>query len=120
MTTAAPWIALACAVLAIALVAWFAWRTWQAWKRVHLTQQAAVALLDVHRDRLDEAIARANEQVGVIADDGEDLAEALSELRADAVHLQWMLRRIPESRDRLRRELLDLVLPTKERERTDA
>ena len=115
MTATAPWVAVGCALAAVVIVAWFAWRTWQAWRRVRLTQQAAVALLDVHRDRLDDAIARVNERVGVIAEGGEEFAASLAELRAGAEHLQWVLRQVPESRDELRRELLDLVLPTRER-----
>jgi hypothetical protein len=109
---AAPWIALAALVLAIALVAATGWQVWQRWKRVRLTQEAAVALVDVHRDRLDAAIALANERTGVVADGGEELAASLAEMRADAAHLRWMLGRVPEERDRLRRELADLVLPT--------
>lgn len=109
----APWIALAAGVLAIAIIAIAGWRMWKHWTRVNLTQQASVALLDVHRDRLDATIAQINDRMGTLADDGEDLAESLAELRADARHLRWMLGRVPAEQDRLRRELLELVLPTR-------
>ncbi|MCW2920940.1 MAG: hypothetical protein JWL76_814 [Thermoleophilia bacterium] len=116
----APFIALGCGVFAIAIIAAFGWQAWQRWKRVSATQDAAVALVDVHRARLDAAIDLANERVGANADGGEALAASLAELRADARHLQWMLERVPAERERLTRELLDLVLPTPAGGREDA
>lgn len=109
---AAPFVALGCGVFAIVVAALFGWQAWQRWQRVSATQDAAVALIDVHQGRLDAAIDLANERVGANADGGEALAELLAELRADAAHLRWMLGRVPEERERLTRELLDLVLPT--------
>lgn len=115
----APFVALACGVLAIVVVALAAWHAWQRWQRVSATQEAAVALLDVHRERLEAAIDLANERVGVNADGGESLAESLAELRADVKHLGWMLGRMPAERERLQRELLHLVLPTTSGARDD-
>ena len=115
----APFVALACGALAIAVIAITGWQAWRRWQRVSLTQQAAVALVDVHRERLEAAIDLANERIGVNADGGEALAESLAELRADAAHLRWMLGRVPEERERLQRELLDLVLPTSTGARDD-
>ena len=111
-----PWIVLVIAVLAGGCSAYMAMSTKRDWDRLQLTQRAAVALLDVHRDRLDAAAARASALTGELADDGEELAAAIAELRADADHLGWMLSRIPDERERLRRELLDLVLPTERRD----
>ncbi len=113
LASAAPWIVLATGIFAIVVVGLTGWQAWRRWKRVSATQEAAVALLDVHRERLEAAIDQANERVGVIADGGEELAESLSELRADALHLRWMLGRVPAERERLRRELVELVLPTR-------
>ncbi len=115
----APWAVVVSAALALAVSSATGWRTWRHWTRVSRTRQAAVALVDVHSDRLDAAIELANERVGTIADDGEQLAEALAELRADVDHLRWMAGRLPEARDDLQRELLDLVLPTQRGERGD-
>lgn len=108
----APFVALACGVLAIVIIAITGRKAWLRWKRVSATQAAAVALIDVHGERLEAAIELANERIGVNADGTEALAESLAELRADAAHLRWMLARVPEERERLQRELLDLVLPT--------
>ncbi len=115
MTTlerSAPYVALGCGVFALVVVGLLGWLAWRRWTRVSQTQGAAVALIDVHRARLEDAIDLANERVGVNADGGEALAQSLAELRADAAHLGWMLRRVPDERERLQRELLDLVLPT--------
>jgi hypothetical protein len=112
LVVAAPWIALAACVFAIALVAWFALRTWRAWRRTRVTQQAATALIDVHMSQLDTALERLDERMGNAADGGEQLADGLGELRADVAHLRWMLGRIPDARERLARELYELVLPT--------
>ncbi len=116
---AAPYVALGCGLFAIVVVAAAAWHAWRRWKIVSATQEAAAALIDVHRERLEAAIDLANERVGTNADGGEALAESLAELRADAKHLGWMLRRVPDERERLQRELLDLVLPTSASERRD-
>jgi hypothetical protein len=109
------WVALGAAVVATAVIAYAGWRTWRTWKAFRVTQEAASALIDVHYTRLDEAIATAGEHAGQFADRGEELADALAELRADAMHLRWMLARIPEERERLERELLEIILPTRER-----
>lgn len=112
MVQAAPFVALACGVIAIVVIAISGWQAWQRWRRVRLTQQAAVALLDVHQERLESAIDLANERIGVNADGGDELAESLAELRADARHLRWMLAQVPDASERLQRELFDLLLPT--------
>ena len=115
----APFVALASGATALVVVGLTGLRAWRRWKQVSRTQEAAVALLDVHRERLDAAIELANERVGGVADGGEELAESLAELRADAKHLGWVVGRIPEERERLQRELLDLVLPTSTGRRDD-
>lgn len=108
----APFVALACGALAIAVIGITAWLAWHRWRRVRATHEAAVALLDVHGERLESAIVLANERIGVNADSGDALAQSLAELRADARHLRWMLGRVPEERERLQRELIELLLPT--------
>ncbi|MCW2927170.1 MAG: hypothetical protein JWM86_1138 [Thermoleophilia bacterium] len=115
----APWVAIAAAVVACAVVGWLAHGAWAAWKRVELTSSVANDLLATHGERLDASAARASEQVGVLADGGEVLAEELAELRRDVGHLRWMLRQIPETRERLQRHLIDLVLPTRDRKARD-
>ena len=112
LTELAPWIALAAGVVSTIASGVFAWRAWRVYTSVEQTRQAAVALVDVHRDRLEDAIVRAGDHAGALADGGEDLAEAIAGLRGDVDHLRWLLTRIPEERARLKRELLDLVLPT--------
>jgi hypothetical protein len=119
LITAAPWIALATGVLAIALLVVAGLRTWRTWRRARVTQEAAAALMDVHMSTLDESIRQLDGHAGAFADDGERLAEALAELRADVAHLRWMLGRIPAERERLVRELYELVLPTGGGERAE-
>lgn len=97
------------ALLVVAIPARGAWRSW---RRARITQQAASALLDAHATRLDDTLRAFDERTGALADDGEQLAEALAELRADASRLRWMLGSVGEERDRLGRELYELVLPT--------
>ncbi len=115
----APVVALACGAFAIVVIATAGWHAWRRWRRVRLTQQAAVALLDVHQERLEAAIDLANERIGVNADGGDALAESLAELRADARHLRWMLGKVPDASERLQRELFDLILPTPPADRAD-
>jgi Flp pilus assembly protein TadB len=112
LVDASPWIAIVAGVLAAALVAWSGLRTWRSWRRTRVTQQAARALVDLHVSQLDAAIGKLDAHMGALADGGEELADALGELRADVAHLRWLLEQIPEGRERLARELYELVLPT--------
>lgn len=116
----AGWIALGSAVAAALVASVLAWRAWQQWRRVRVVQRAASALVGMHLDRLDDAIEIAGRRAGTMADGGEELAESLAELRADALHLKWLVSRVPDERDRLRRAIGDLVLPTDPRRRTEA
>ncbi|MCB0877598.1 MAG: hypothetical protein KDC46_01265 [Thermoleophilia bacterium] len=109
---AAGWIALGCGIGALLVLAYMGWRTRQDWRRVRLTQQAAVALVDVHADRVLASIDEANERVGRVADDGEQLAESLAQLRGDVSRLKWLLEQVPQERARLKRAIGDLLLPT--------
>lgn len=108
----APWIALVTCAAVVTTVGAVAWRTWRLWRRARVTQQAASALLAVHRDRLDASIAALSDGAARFADDGEELATALAELREDVEQLRSMLARIPEERERLVQELGELVLPS--------
>jgi hypothetical protein len=117
--SAPAWLAVGCGVGAVLLVAYAGWRTWQAWRRLDLTRDAASALVEVHRARLDASIMSASDRVGTMADGGERLADALGELRADATHLTWMLKRVPDERARLRDALLELVLPSRSKVPSD-
>jgi hypothetical protein len=110
-------IALLCAAAAITVTAAMGWLTWKRWQRLSLVRRAAQSLIDVHAARLDEAVALASEQVGTLADDGEQLAVSLEQLRADVDHARWLLDRIPTERDRFMHELGELLLPTAQRER---
>lgn len=105
-------LALGVGVAALLVVAIPARGAWRSWRRARITQQAASALLDAHASRLDETLRAFDERTGALADDGEQLADALAELRADASHLRWVLGSVGEQRDRLGRELYELVLPT--------
>lgn len=112
LVDAAPWVALGAVALALVVSGWQGWRAWQAWQRTNRTRQAATALLDVHQERLDEAVRRAEAQMGALSQGGEALAESLAGLRADVTQLRWLLGQVPEQRERLRRELIDTLLPT--------
>lgn len=116
----APWLALVTGVFAITAAASGGWRAWRSWRRTRVTQEAAIALMDVHQARLEATLSQLDELVGTCADGGDRLADSLAELRADAQHLRWVLARIPAERERLGRELLDLVLPTAARDRPAA
>jgi hypothetical protein len=109
----AAWCAFGAGIAALVLVAYAGWRTWQAWTRLSFTREAASALVELHQARLDTSLMTASDHIGTMADGGEQLADALGELRADATHLAWMLKRVPEERARLREELLELVLPSR-------
>lgn len=108
----APWLALAVGTIALAVAGIGGWRIWRTYRRVRQTRTAAVALIDVHRARLDAAIDLAGRGAGGLADGGEQLASSIADLRSDVDHLRWMLTRVPDARARLRREILDTVLPT--------
>lgn len=109
---AAPWIALATFAGFVAATAWLGWRAWRSFTSVRDVNAVAMQLLDVHQQRLDATITEAGRRAGGLADEGEELANLISELRADVTQLRWLLDRIPEERARLRRELLETVLPT--------
>lgn len=108
----APWAAAAALVASTVLVAVAATRAWRAWRRFSAVSDAARALLDVHRARLDATAESIGRSAGVLAADGEELAELVAALRADLDHLRWLLDRIPSERAQLRQVLLDFLLPT--------
>ncbi|MCW2950544.1 MAG: hypothetical protein JWN41_1557 [Thermoleophilia bacterium] len=110
-------VAAAAGVLATTVVAWFGIRAWQSWRSFRRTKFAADALLDAHRDHLDATVVTAASSVARVGGHGGELADALVELHESQKHLTWMLRKVPDERDRLRRELLDIVLPTAASER---
>ena len=112
LVTAAPWIALTMGVVALVVICSMGWRAWRMYSRVHMTSSAAAQLLGVHRDRLDDTLVITNEGSGVLADDAELLAASVAALRSDIDQLGWLLEQIPIERARLRRELLDMLLPT--------
>lgn len=116
---AAPWVALGAAVFAAVLVGTVGLRTWRHWRRTRVTQQAAVALLAVHQERLETTIERVSDAAARVADGGDELAEELAELRADAAHLRWMFGQIPQAREQLTRELAELVLHSGGRQGAD-
>lgn len=116
LTDASPVIASGTGVAALAIVAARALPTWRTWRRVAQTRAAAAALLEVHQARIEEAIDEAGRRTGALADRGEALAGTLATLRQDAAHLRWLLGRVPAERASLARQLLELVLPTRERE----
>lgn len=119
MSEIAPWVALVAFLMALAAVGWLAYGAWRAWERVELTSSVASELLATHGERLDASAASASDQMGVLADGGELLASEIAELRRDVGHLRWMLRQVPEAKDRLRRNVLDLLLPTRDAQPTD-
>lgn len=85
---------------------------WRAWRRVSRTRDAASALLAIHQDRLDASIVTAGSHVARLGEHGDELAASITQLRDGTAHLGWMLRRVPDGRDQLRHELLQLLLPT--------
>lgn len=117
MDPVAPmWIAIVLGVVAVVVAAWTTFGAVRAWRDARLTFDAAGALLDAHQAKLDATIHATGDRAGQLADDGEELSTALAELSADTRHLRGMLARIPEASDALRREFLDLLLPTKARD----
>lgn len=116
MLDGAAYLALACALVALATAAIMGWRTWRRWQRLALVRDAATSLIDVHLGRLDEAAVLASEHTGRLADHGEQLATSIHELQSDVEHARWLLKRIPSERDRLRYELGELLLPTNDRD----
>lgn len=108
----APWIALLAGLAAVAVATVTGVRAWRAWRRTRITRAAAVALLDVHRARLEACLDELGRRTGDVAVGGEELAECIARLRGEIRHLQWLLARIPQERERLSRELFDLLLPT--------
>lgn len=110
------WIAVSLGVVAVTVAAWTTFGALRAWRDVRLTMDAAGALLDAHQAKLDATIHATGTRAGELADHGEELTSALAELSADTRHMRDMLARIPDASDELRREVLDLLLPTKARD----
>jgi hypothetical protein len=108
----AGWIALAAAAVAVVLLAVFGTIAWRAYARFSRTQEAAEALIDVHTARLEATVVTAGSQMARVTDHGAELTESIADLRANGEHLVWMLRKVPEERDRLKRELLEIILPS--------
>jgi hypothetical protein len=110
--TVTAWVAAAVGGVAIAMVAVIALAlTWQ-WRATRRTQDAAQALMDVHRARLDQSLDAVAQQADAIGERGADLARSVEGLRGDVAHLSWLFGRIPAARDSIREALLDIVLPT--------
>lgn len=116
---AAPWLAAATGIAAATVIAWTGWHAWRRWRELRIVHHAAVALVDVHAERLEASVQEASRATGVLAEDGEQVAEALAELRADVAHLRWMASRVGDERELLVRELVDAVLPTRPSGRDD-
>lgn len=116
----APWVALACAVGAGAAAAWTGWAAWRRWRELQVVRRAARALVDVHAERLEASVQQASEATGQLAEGGDQLAEALAQLRGDVEHLRWLAARVGDERERLLRELADIVLPSGRPGRDDA
>ncbi|MCZ4497433.1 MAG: hypothetical protein JWM25_2018 [Thermoleophilia bacterium] len=110
------WIAIVLGVIAVAAGAWTTYGAVRAWRDVQLTYDAAGALLDAHQAKLDATIHATGDRAGQLADRGEELSSVLAELSADTRHLRSMLARIPDAREALQREFIDLLLPTKARD----
>lgn len=108
----APWIALGAGVALLLVLAWSGLRAWRAWTRTRDTKDAATALVDLHVDRVEQTLDRITAHAAETGECGAELGAAVDELRAEVDHLRWLVGRIPAGRDQLRRELLDLVLPT--------
>ncbi|MCW2972088.1 MAG: hypothetical protein JWN72_361 [Thermoleophilia bacterium] len=106
-------IAMVAGAVAALLVAVFGLRAWRRYRSLERTQRAAQALIDVHARRFDTTLVTAGSHVARLGEHAGELTESITQLRADGEHLAWMLGTIPEQRDRLRRELLDIVLPTR-------
>lgn len=115
----APWTALVVAVIALVVVAWTGCAAWHRWRELRVVRRAAAALVDVHAERLDASVQQASQATGRLADGGDQLAEALAELRADVTHLRWLGSRVGDERERLLRELADALLPGKRAGRDD-
>jgi len=111
----AGWITLGALALALVLLVVFGIRAWRAVASFNQTKRAAQALIDVHTERLEATIVTAGSSVSRVADHSTEVVTAITDLRANAGHLTWMLRRVPEERDRLQRELLEVLLPTAKR-----
>lgn len=111
----APWLAAACALVATIVVASTAWTAWQRWRELGVVRRAAAALVDVHAERLEASVQEASRATGKLAEGGEQLADSLAELRADAEHVRWLATRVGDERERLVRELVDAVLPSSRR-----
>ncbi|MEO6867303.1 MAG: hypothetical protein ABI200_04710 [Gaiellales bacterium] len=107
------------ATLAVILAIVIGWRSWTALQRVRLTRNVALQLIDTHAERLQESFDLTSTYTASIADGGEELAEHVAELRADVDHLRWMVSQVPDGKQRLQRELLDTVLPTRDEKPTD-
>ncbi|MBC7460592.1 MAG: hypothetical protein H7287_04455 [Thermoleophilia bacterium] len=109
----AGWIAVSVGIGACIVVAAFGLRAWNQYRSLERTRHAAEALIDVHAQRLETTIVTAGSHVARLGEHAGGLTESIAELRTNGEHLGWMLGRTPEARDRLQRELLDIVLPTR-------
>lgn len=104
-------VAAGIAALAVILALVYAIR---AWRRTRRTMRAGRALLDVHLAALDSRAQAASSLTGPIADRGETLAATAASLQTSVRELRILLNAIPTERTRLRRRILDVVLPTDE------
>lgn len=111
-------IAFAIGIVALALCGVMTARVIGHWRRLSVTRSAATALLAAHATRLDDTAAALGERAATVGESAAVVADATVELRADTRHLIWMFEQIPQARTRLRRALLNLVLPTADREQT--
>lgn len=107
----APWTALGAAIVAALIVVITGTSAWRQLRRTAATRAAASSLMDAHLSRLDAAVEHA--RAGSTRTDAgtQRLRASLAALQQDVALLRWLLQQIPEQRARLRRELLDLVLP---------
>ncbi|MBC7460426.1 MAG: hypothetical protein H7287_03600, partial [Thermoleophilia bacterium] len=83
-----------------------------AYRHLERTREPATALLDVHAERLMELTDTTRVHASTLGADGERVAASVAALQADVSHLRWLLDRIPEERARLRRMIIDILLPT--------
>jgi hypothetical protein len=111
-----PAVVIGAVAVALLLVLVAGWRTWRAWQHLWLTVDAAESLVGVHLDALDERTRAATDAVARLASGSERAAEAWVGAIAGVRELGVLRSAIADDRARLRRELLDLVLPTPPRE----
>lgn len=103
-------VAAACAVAALLIVVLVGRRTWMQWRRTQATQHAAAALVDMHLARLETTANSVSAHGMQLADRMPDITVLMHALRADVAHLRWLLRQVPEAKERLREALLALFM----------